>query len=324
MNEKFKVAENFWRRQTFEYHPVIGWWHIKNLYAKIPLGGLTHNFYSNSIGMRSSREYTALPVNNKKRIIFFGDSYTAGDGVSNEHRFSDLLEMNYPNLEVMNFGLNGSGTDQQLLIYESLSKEYEADAYVFCVCVENIVRNFCTCRPSFDFKEHKLVYRPKPYFEIVHDQLILRNNPVPREKRSKDSLGDWTCNFPYLENYPKDPYAVYNFEEGPYWLLMKKIVQNFMDQVVPKPVFIVPMPMLDHYLERSPASYWPRFKSLEDKKNKRYVIDILTALKSSPQRKNFYFYNDPHYTESAHALIAKVLDYNLHRFHPELFKKRDL
>lgn len=324
MNALFKVENNFWRRQTFEYHPVIGWWHVPNLYARIPLGGTAHVFRSNSIGMRSSREYSPFIPKDKKRIVFLGDSYTAGDGVHNQQRFTDLLEARYPHLEAMNFGLNGSGTDQQVLIYESIAKNFDADAYVFCICVENIIRNLCTCRPSFDFKEHLVVYRPKPYFELVEGRLIHRNNPVPLEKRPHNELGDWQCHFPYLAEYPGDAYAIYHFQEGPYWQTMKKILERFMDQVKGKPVFIVPMPMTDHYLERSPASYWPRFKELMDPDQNRFVIDLLTALKSSSMRPHFKFPNDPHYTAPAHALVANVLEYNLNKHCPELLQTESL
>jgi hypothetical protein len=30
--------ESHWRRQVNGYHPVIGWWHLPNLYARLALG----------------------------------------------------------------------------------------------------------------------------------------------------------------------------------------------------------------------------------------------------------------------------------------------
>ena len=318
MKYKFSRPINYWRRQTFEYHPVIGWWHVKNLYAKLPLGGTMHDFLTNTIGMRSSHEYTYDCPEFKKRIVFLGDSYTAGDGVSNHKRFTDLLEARYTQLEALNFGLNGSGTDQQYLIYETFARHFEAHAYVFCICVENIARNLCTCRPSYDYKEHQVIYRPKPYFELENNDLVLKNYPVPREKRHIRDLGDWVCEFPYLSNHPDDAYAIYRYENSPHCILMEKILKNFIKKVSGYPVFIVPLPMKDHYLERSPATYWDSFKKLHDVNKKTYVIDVLTALKSSRDRDSFYFIDDPHYTESAHNLISNVLEYEINRYHPEL------
>ncbi len=303
------MVDGYWRRQVYTYHPVIGWWHLPNLYARLELGGTYHNLMTNSAGMRSSREYPLQRLEGRKRIVFLGDSYAAGDGVSNGDRFTDLLEKRHPHLDAMNFGLNGSGTDQQLLVFETLASHYEADAYVFCICVENIARNLYTCFPSYNFKEHLVVYRPKPYFELHAGELVLKNQPVPVEKRTKDDLGEWQCSFPYLPG-SSDPYAIYSFRERPHWQLMRAIVERFLDQANGKPVFIVPMPMSDHYLELQPPTYGPRFQELEDAAQNVFLVDLLPAFKRFPMeaRKGFRFPDDPHYTAAAHVVVADALE----------------
>ena len=289
--------------------------------ARIPLGGTFHLFKSNSIGMRSDREYPLQISEKRKRIVLLGDSYTAGDGVSNGERFSDLLEQSHTHLDVMNFGLNGSGTDQQVLIYETFAKSYESDAYIFAILTENIARCGYTCFPSWDWNEHLVVYRPKPYFTLEDDQLVLRNQPVPLERRSIEALGDWKCDFPNVTEYPGDPYAIYRFKNSLLWNLQKRIVDRFLKHVKGKPVFIAPLPMYDHYLEQSPAEYYlERFKELEDISNKVYVIDVLPYLLSLPkqQRLNYRFPNDPHYTALAHRIVSEALLDNVSRFCPGL------
>ena len=54
----------------------------------------------------------------------------AGQFTSNDQRFSELLERRVPGLEVLNLALEGTGTDQQLLIYENVGSLYEHDAVV--------------------------------------------------------------------------------------------------------------------------------------------------------------------------------------------------
>lgn len=298
-----------WRRQVFTHHASIGWWHLPNLYARIPLGGTFHAVATNSVGMRSLREYPREIPSGRTRIAFLGDSYTAGDGVSNAQRFTDLLEARYPHLDAMNFGLNGTGTDQQVLIFETVARHYAADAYVFCICVENIARNLYTCFPSFDYREQQVVYRPKPYFELTADGLVLRNQPVSLEKRHKDALGDWRCDFPYLPG-SDDPYAIYAHPDRPHWQTMRAILDRFTGAVAGKPVFIVPMPMYNHYLEQHPPTYWPRFRELEDPPAAVYVVDLLPALTRRPraERESFRFRDDPHYTAAAHAVVADAID----------------
>jgi carbamoyltransferase len=309
----------FWRRQTFTYHPVIGWWHLPNLRARIPLGQTFHNVVTNSAGMRASREYPKRRPAGRKRVVFLGDSYTAGDGVSNEDRFTDLLEELHPGLDVLNFGLNGSGTDQQLLIYEHIAREYEADAYVFCICVENIARNLYTCFPSFDWSEQQVYYRPKPYFDLLGEELQLRNQPVPRERRRTGQLGDWKSEFPYIPG-EADAYAIYKQADGLHWRTMKAILQRLLAQVDGAPVLIVPMPMYNHYFEQIGPSYLPRFAELADPQRGVRVVDVLPALTAVPmqEREAFRFPDDPHYTVAAHAIISDALDYYLNLYAPDL------
>ena len=51
------------------------------------------------------------------RVLLFGDSQSAGEGMVNAHRYSDLLERAVPGLEVHNYAVSGTGTDQQYLTY---------------------------------------------------------------------------------------------------------------------------------------------------------------------------------------------------------------
>jgi carbamoyltransferase len=322
----FKATSCFWRRQYFAYHPVIGWWHIPNVRARIPLGDTFHLIRTNASGLRSNRNYPLKTPTGQKRIVLLGDSYSAGDGVNNEERYSDLLEQRYhPYLDVMNFGLNGSGTDQQLLIYENIAKNYEADAYIFAILAENIVRNIYTCFPTLSNWEQTTYYRPKPYFTLENGNLSLHNQPVPLEKRRNDQLGDWKCSFPYLPEYPEDAYAVYRFKDGEHWQLLKKIIERFLEQVEGKPVFIMPLPMDDHYLEKAPAIYLERFKELDDPSRMRYLVNVLPDFLSYPkkEREQFRFPNDPHYTAFAHEVVADSIEAHIKTVSPDFLSQTE-
>lgn len=306
------MTRSFWRRQVYEYHPVLGWWHLPSLYARLPLGQTYHRLTTNSVGMRSDRDYPKKCPDGRRRIIFLGDSYTAGDGVSNGQRFTDLLEQRFPSLDALNFGLNGSGTDQQLLIYETVAAEYEADAYVFCICIENIARNLYHCFPSYDWREQQVAYRPKPYFDFDEGGLILRNVPVPRERRLADELRGWNYGFPYFRGDP-DPYAIYKDPESVHWKIMKAILGRFLNKVRGAPVFIVPMPMYQHYLEEHAPNYLQRFGELANPVERVHVVNLLPAMLAVPleHRRRFRFPDDPHYTAAAHSLVADALEYQL-------------
>ncbi len=316
----FQITDCSWRRQCFTFNQDIGWWFIPGIRARIPHDGTYYLLRTNSIGMRSDREYPFTKPKDRKRILLLGDSYTAGDGVSNGERYSDLLEEKHPSLDVLNFGLSNTGTDQQCLIYEKIAKPFEVDAYIFAVLIENIARNAQTCRPSWNHREMQVVYRPKPYFELENDELVLHHHPVPLEKRLEKDLGDWKCPFPWMAEYPKDPFAIYRFADSDLWHLMKRILERFMDQVQGKPVFIMPLPMYHYWLDDFEPVYLDRFKTLEDKSQKRYLIDVLPGFLNltKEERKRCLLPHDPHYTALAHNVVANAISDQIAGFCPEL------
>lgn len=324
--DDFRLTDSSWRRQIFRYHPEFGWWHVPNIKANIPLGRTFHTVRTNSLGMRSDREYPLERQPSRKRIVALGDSYLAGDGVSNGVRATDLLEARHPSLDILNFGLNGSGTDQQLLIFEKLASRFEVDAYIWFFCVENIGRNTYQCFPSYNFKEHLVVYRPKPYFDLNEQQLTLHHVPVPRERRTPDALGEWRYGFPYRHEHPDDPYAIYRDEEGYPWQLMQALIKRFLAEANSKtpaaPIFLIPLPMDVHYLQQCPPSYWPRFQSLAAPERKIHVVDVLPALTQEPiwLRYNYRFDGDPHYTHRAHAILADTVEYAIRHLEPQLLE----
>jgi hypothetical protein len=319
---RFTVRTNFWRRRCFAHHPSIGWWYIPNLTARIPLDGGFYLLRTNAAGMRDDPNYSHSIAPSKKRIVVLGDSYTAGDGVSNGERYSDVLERLHPHLEVLNFGLSNTGTDQQLLVFETMARAYDADAYVFAVLVENIGRIIQAFRPSWDDREMETFCRPKPYFTIEDGELVLQNQPVPLERRTLDNLGDWNRRFPNL-NLPEpihDLYALYRFEHALPWQLLRHILQRFMSQTIGKPVFIMPLPMSEFFLQNRRPGYLERFFSLEDRPRLRHVIDPLPYFLRLPQeqRAECRFPNDPHYSALGHSLVARAISDALAERAPEL------
>lgn len=317
---QFKVSNCYWRRQTMAYHPVLGWWYVPELKARIPMDGTFYMLKTNSLGIRSDREYSLEKPAGQKRIVVLGDSYTAADGVDNSQRYTDLLEQKHPHLEVMNFGCPNTGTDQQMLIYEHLAMPYEADAVVMALVVENIARNLQTCRPAGDPHEG-VAYLPKPYYTLEDSQLALHNQPVPLEKRFEATLGDWNCDFPYLPEYPQDSFAVYRFPERGYWRIMKAIIKRMFDLAGDKPVFMMPLPIFPHFLAgMTTEHYLARFKELEDPAAGHYLIDVMPHFMDLPeaQRQKCRFPNDPHYTALAQQVVARALEQALAAQRPDL------
>src|SRR5262249_41966671 len=147
-------------------------------------GGGTYHFQTNSQGIRSSREYAFKKPPGTTRVILCGDSMSAGQFVSNSQRMSEQLERRIPGLEVINLSLEGSGTDQQLLLYERVGLRYEHDVVILMPFLSNLRRNMVTAREAFDAKTGLKILRGKPRFELLDGHLELRNVPVPKDMTS--------------------------------------------------------------------------------------------------------------------------------------------
>ena len=134
-------------KQLHQYHPLIGYTFIPGVKARVQHESGGYLVKVNNLGFRCNRDISEKKDPDKFRILVFGDSYTAGDGVSNGKRYSDLLESMIPNSEVYIFGLSGTGTDQQYLIFKEFAKAIEYDLVIIGVMVENINRIITRYRP---------------------------------------------------------------------------------------------------------------------------------------------------------------------------------
>jgi lysophospholipase L1-like esterase len=109
------------------------------------------------------------PQDPMRRVLFLGDSFTWGWGVSQGEVFSDRLQRRLPpTTGVYNRGVNGFGTAQEFLLMrrELANRSYDAVALLFFV---NDVAD------NVDGKRGR-----RPLFELDGDALVPRNQPPQR------------------------------------------------------------------------------------------------------------------------------------------------
>ena len=166
-------------RDLFQYHPVFGFHFIPKLKARVSHEGGGYLIRTNEAGFRCEHEFQTVKPPGIFRILLFGDSFTAGDGVSNAARYGDVLETLLPGVEVFNFGVSGTGTDQHYLIYREVARNIEHDLVVIAVLVENIRRIVERYR-MINSSSGETLLLPKPYFTINGDgKIVLPTPPFP-------------------------------------------------------------------------------------------------------------------------------------------------
>ncbi len=312
-------------RDLFRPDPDIGYLFLPKLRARVAHESGGYLLETNELGFRSASEVKI----EKQQVLVFGDSFTAGDGVSNGKRWSDTLAREFDRAEFHNFALPGSGTDQQYLIWRKFARDRQSDLIVIAVLVENIRRIMSAWRPASN-EEGQTVFRAKPYFELKDGLLVRGHDPVPIESVTASELGEASVDlggrFPTLRRMlnrleVKDlvqsltgyqPVPDYDHPDTPGWQLMRAILVKWLGEIRTIhdcAVAVVPLPLYQHVEGTAdPKAYQARFSELGADLNV-HILDPLPALQgySQLERRGFRFERDVHLTQAGHAAVAEAL-----------------
>jgi lysophospholipase L1-like esterase len=328
-------------RQIYEYHPVTGFRFIPQTKVRMPHLGGGYLIRTNEAGFRSDRPFVAERPPGRQRVLLFGDSFTAGEGVSNGQRYSDHLERLLPGLEIYNLGMPATGLDQHYLIYREFAQGIEHDLLVIAVFVENVRRVGSRYRYFHDENGRPVLYA-KPYYTLEHDELRLHCVPPPKLPVDPATLDAEqsghvfaTERFPRLKQHYKQltshptfdryfvqsglkdqllkltgyqPVKEYDDPRNPSWLVMRALIRQWI-QGHSRPVLLLPIPLHHHvYGLASPRTYQARLREASESAGGRFV-DPLQALMARPmdERKSLYFPEDGHLTKAGHEALAQAL-----------------
>lgn len=137
--------------------PELGW--------TVRPNGSTGLYAANAQAARCEpqRQFESPPPPGSLRIVTVGDSFTHGDELGLEETWQARMEAARDDLEVVNLGVPGYGTDQAILRWEREGAAFQPEVAVLGVYPENICRNLNTVRfylvPTGSFY-------PKPRFVL--------------------------------------------------------------------------------------------------------------------------------------------------------------
>lgn len=136
--EPFPTPQGF--REIFRYDPVLGWSHKPGTFATVEHPRFRADIRISSGGLRD-KEYRYSRSPGIKRIVILGDSFSWGWGVEVSEAFPDLLEAALENVEVINAGVPGYSTDQELLWLEREGLKYQPDLVILQLFLNDIRHN---------------------------------------------------------------------------------------------------------------------------------------------------------------------------------------
>lgn len=124
--------------------PDLGW-ALRPGVSGTYTGETVNSIQINSVGMRDDREYATGRQPGKYRVAILGDSFAEAMQVPLERTFARQLEAKLKacqaNPEVLNFGVQGYGTTQELLVWRNKAKAYQPDAVVLLFYTGNDLYN---------------------------------------------------------------------------------------------------------------------------------------------------------------------------------------
>jgi hypothetical protein len=172
----------FWR-----YDELLGWSHRPGARGVHRQPDFAVEVAISPQGLRD-RVYPEARTPGLCRMLVLGDSFTWGFGVEREQIWHERIEARRPEWEIVNTGVAGYATDQELLYLEKRGLALRPHVVLLLFHPNDLLEN--TERATSGYA--------KPYFELGADgALALRQVPVP-EAPLRDRLDRWLHFHTYL------------------------------------------------------------------------------------------------------------------------------
>ena len=135
------------------YDAALGWRHAANVQRAFTTEGSPSLVVQNALGHRGPR-YGARTAPGKKRVLVLGDSFAEGSSVNEDELFTSRIAAAAPGLEVLNAGVGGWGTVQELIYLQREGLALGPDVVLVMFFENDLVDN---CLPFYP------ALGPRPY-----------------------------------------------------------------------------------------------------------------------------------------------------------------
>ena len=141
-------VRTFWEfepNRVLCYDPIMGRSYCPGTKGHLKENQVKMHVEVNADGLLG-KPYPIERVPGKFRIALLGDSFTSAEAVKPEEKFAGVWEKNLSNrsaggIEVINFGVGGTGTWQQLQMFHIKARKYQPDLTVVAFCWCNDIDN---------------------------------------------------------------------------------------------------------------------------------------------------------------------------------------
>jgi lysophospholipase L1-like esterase len=143
------------------YDPVLGWRLAPSRDAVFRGAHFAVRVHQNAEGLRD-RHYDYARTPDRRRVLVLGDSVVWCWGVEQDECFTERLERALADTDVINAGVPGYSTAQELLFYEREGRRYAPDVVVLVVAPNDVADNLDQRGPRFRLDGGELRHEPAP------------------------------------------------------------------------------------------------------------------------------------------------------------------
>ncbi|MFN0149241.1 MAG: SGNH/GDSL hydrolase family protein [bacterium] len=202
------------RGKASRFDPLLGWANKEGATVDLTTREFSATVTINSKGLRG-REIPYERTPGKARIALLGDSFAWGFGVSDDDALAPQLERTLGDgVEVVNMGVIGYGTDQEVLFYENEGRRYSPDLVLLVFCLNDVENNV----------SDRDRWYGKPRFVLDSDSLTLTNVPVSSDAKWDDWLTEFRPERAANDRVPfKRRFRAYTFLTERYYKLRERL-----------------------------------------------------------------------------------------------------
>lgn len=284
--------------------------------------------HTNSQGFRSKEEYDLEPREGSFRIVTLGDSHTLGLGVADDKTFCALLQKLLREKgvdgEVINMGVSGFGTAEELIQFRHVGKKHNPDMVILTYFQNDQTNNVTS--DLFRLEKGELVESSGSYQPGTYIRDRLHSIPFYSFFAQHSHLLAFVRNFlskaivsrriekNFTEEVDTDFIRTSANEQS------RELTQHILNLMIEE-VTSSGMKLLIMNITHTRDDHYTNFPSDLELNDLTFVLDTTPYLKKAFERGETVFYEmDGHPTEKGHEVLANAILENLVRISPELFE----
>jgi len=287
---------------------------IGNVDGLIITSEYRHGFHTNAQGFRGTKEYAIPKPRGTYRVIVLGDSATLGHGVEDHETFSAILAdgmMSRRPIEVINMGVSGFGTAEELVQLQHIGWKYEPDLVVLAYFPNDPYNNVVS--GLFKIEDGTLVPTQQAFVPAIYVRDRLYSFPgysfLCQNSHALNFIRNQVSGF-FIEqlarqnNISSQTSSTLTHEESELTaLLLERMVAEVSAHRVPMLVLNIPVIERGQFIDNFPKER-PLRQSIADRV---YVIDVKKTIYEGHALRDLSYEKDAHPTPYAHRIIGRWL-----------------